>query len=142
VTIHSASHSAIPVSRAKEANPAPPASVLAADQELQLLCRRYGYSGDRRSVERWPVDRPLEGWLQLEGEGGAAFPLILIDFSTAGVVVAFSMHRFVWPGQCGDLITQSHGAGCCHRPVCCRWQRFHGRNRELRCAGLGFLLAA
>ena len=142
MTIHPAGHSAIPVSRPKEANPPPPASVSAADQELQLLCKLYGHSRDRRSMERWPVDRPLEGWLQLEGAGGAAFPLILIDFSTAGVVVAFSMHRFVWLGQCGDLITQSHGAGCCHRPVCCRWQRFHSRNRELRCAGLGFLLPA
>lgn len=136
------SHSGISGERCKEANPQPSTSIPAADQELQSLCLRYRHSCESRSLERWPVDRPLEGWLQLEAESDAPFPLILIDFSTAGVVVAFSMHRLVWPGQCGDLITQSHGAGCGHRPVRCRWQRFHGRNRDLRCAGLGFVVPA
>ncbi len=84
------------------------------------------------------MDYPLEGWLQLNDLPDNLIQVKLVDYSSGGVDVLFSSDAAVHPGQCGDLITQAHGAGCCQRPVRCTWCKPHRVNRRLQRAGFSF----
>jgi hypothetical protein len=84
------------------------------------------------------MDWPVEGWLQIDAGPAEPVEVILVDFSSLGLAVVLSAAHPLRPGQRGELITQSHGAGCNHRPVRCSWQQPHPVDRQLQCAGLSF----
>lgn len=104
-------------------------------EELRVLC--HGPQ-ERRASQRWPVELPLEGWLQLDGEPEPPIPVDLLDLSGSGVQVVLDSHAAVWPGRGGVLITQAHGGGCGRRRVQCHWQRPHPQQPLRQCLGLAF----
>jgi len=125
--------------------PGPAAQGAQAAQVIELLKLRLLCTGraERRASERWPVELPLEGWLQLEGEAtpgepDPAIPVDLVDLSSGGVQVVLAADQPVRPGQQGVLITQAHGGGCGRRPVRCCWQKPHPQQGQLQCLGLAF----
>lgn len=91
---------------------------------------------ERRRAERWPVAWPLEGWLELIGAQEGPIPVILTDFSAAGIGVLLRSRHRITPGERGDLISQAHGAGCSQRLVRCCWQRLDPRHPQLQRLGL------
>ncbi|MEB3351527.1 MAG: PilZ domain-containing protein [Cyanobacteriota bacterium] len=88
--------------------------------KLRLICDGIG---NRRASERWPIELPLEGWLDLEEGPSEPIPVELVDLSSGGVAVALGAEPALQPGQRGRLITQAHGGGCGSRAVRCCWQR-------------------
>lgn len=129
----------------RQAPSGPPPTPEELLQTLRLLCNG---SGERRASERWPVELPLEGWLQLEGNHNGAgssqggdlppIPVDLVDISSGGVQVWLGAQHAVPVGQRGVLITQAHGGGCGYRQVRCCWQRPHPQHPQLQCLGLAF----
>lgn len=93
---------------------------------------------DERDSDRWHVDCVLEGWLQLNDSEAEPIEVRLVDYSSGGIQVVLSSNHPLQPGQQGLLITQSHGAGCCRRPVQCTWQSAHPHNPQLQSAGFCF----
>jgi hypothetical protein len=120
--------------------PGPMAQESHAAVELELLKLRVlsSSSGNRRASERWPVELPLEGWLQLEGQPEPPIPVELVDLSSGGVSVVLAAEHGVRPGERGVLITQAHGCGCGQREVRCCWQRTHPKHPHLQRLGLSF----
>lgn len=98
----------------------------------------YRVSRDQRSSDRWHVDWPLEGVLQLDEDPDQAIEVNLVDFSCGGLGVVLNARYPLRPGQRGTLITQSHGSGCCRRVVHCTWQRPHPIEHNLQSAGFSF----
>ncbi len=98
----------------------------------------YRVSRNQRSSDRWHVDWPQEGFLQLDDDPDQAIQITLVDFSCGGLGVVLSASHALRPGQKGQLITQSHGSGCCQRSVRCTWQRPHPVDRHLQSAGFSF----
>jgi hypothetical protein len=97
---------------------------------------------DQRSSDRWHVDWPLEGFLQLDDDPGQTIQVTLVDFSGAGLAVVLTAEVALHPGQTGQLITQSHGSGCRHRLVRCTWRRPHQVDPQLQSAGFSFQTGA
>jgi hypothetical protein len=89
----------------------------------------------------WPVDMPMDGWLQLQGEQEITLSVNLIDFSARGVGVLLRAPHPVPRGCCGVLITQAHGAGCSYRQVRCCQQRPYGQQQQLQYVELVFDMA-
>jgi hypothetical protein len=123
-----------------EAQGGPATAELPAALELELLKLRAlsGTNTNRRASDRWPVELPLEGWLQLAGEPEPPIPVNLVDLSSGGVSVELTADHTVRPGQQGVLITQAHGCGCGQRQVRCCWQRPHPQHQHLQHLGLSF----
>jgi hypothetical protein len=105
------------------------------EQELEKLRQMLRDPAERRAAERWPVDWPLEGWLQLEEGDGALIPVKLANLSCSGTAVVLEGDHGLRTGQRGRLITQAHGAGCGERAVRCCWLR---SEEGLQTAGLIF----
>ena len=105
-------------------------------RELSQL-REQG-NGERRGSGRWPVELPLEGWLQLNGQADPPIPVDLLDLSSGGVKVVLGAEHAVPVGAWGELITQAHGGGCGSRSVRCCWQAPHQHDPGLQCLGLAF----
>lgn len=95
-------------------------------------------TNDRRLSARWIANCCLDGWFARDYLTGNAIPLVVIDFAPGGVGVILYASASLQEGQWGDLITQSHGRGCHHRPVCCRNLRPHPFAAELQLAGFSF----
>jgi hypothetical protein len=98
----------------------------------------YRVSRDQRSSDRWHMDWPQEGFLRLDDDPDQEIQVTLVDFSCGGLAIVLSASHGLRPGQKGQLITQSHGSGCCQRPVHCTWQRPHPIDRDLQSAGFSF----
>ena len=92
-------------------------------------------SPNQREGQRWPVEQPMEGWLQWEGRLLPAIPVKIANFSAGGVAVWVDPCLDLSPGGHGVLITQAHGRGCGYRPVKGCWQ-MRGESRSL--LGLAF----
>jgi hypothetical protein len=90
---------------------------------------------NEREGQRWPVEQPMEGWLQWEGRVLPAIPVEIANFSAGGVAVWVDPQLDLPPGGHGVLITQAHGRGCGYRPVKGCWQ-VRGGSRSL--VGLAF----
>ena len=90
---------------------------------------------NEREGQRWPVEQPMEGWLQWEGRVLPAIPVEIANFSAGGVAVWVDPRLDLSPGGHGVLITQAHGRGCGYRPVKGCWQ-VKGDARSL--VGLAF----
>ena len=88
-----------------------------------------------REGQRWPVEQPMEGWLQWEGRVLPVIPVKIANFSAGGVAIWVDPKLDLCPGGHGVLITQAHGRGCGYRPVKGCWQ-VKGANRSL--VGLAF----
>ena len=88
-----------------------------------------------REGQRWPVEQPMEGWLQWEGRVLPVIPVKIANFSAGGVAIWVDPQLDLCPGGHGVLITQAHGRGCGYRPVKGCWQ-VKGANRSL--VGLAF----
>ena len=88
-----------------------------------------------REGQRWPVEQPMEGWLQWEGRVLPVIPVDIANFSAGGVAIWVDPQLDLCPGGHGVLITQAHGRGCGYRPVKGCWQ-VKGANRSL--VGLAF----
>lgn len=105
---------------------------------LQAGARRRRYRvvpSNEREGQRWPVEQPMEGWLQWEGRVLPAIPVEIANFSAGGVAVWVDPRLNLAPGSHGVLITQAHGRGCGYRPVKGCWQ-VRGDARSL--VGLAF----
>ena len=100
---------------------------------LELVVSRP--PANQREGPRWPVERPMEGWLQWDGLGLPAIPVEIVNFSAGGVAVWVDAQLDLPPGGQGVLITQAHGRGCGYRPVKGCWQ-LKGSQRSL--VGLAF----
>jgi hypothetical protein len=100
--------------------------------KLRLICTGLG---NRRASERWPIELPLEGWLDVDDGSADPIPVELVDLSSGGVAVVLAAEPALQPGQRGLLITQAHGGGCGSRAVRCCWQR---SQLWLQVAGLAF----
>ena len=101
---------------------------------------RYGNKSqaaflDLREGQRWPVEHPMEGWLDWHGRFLPAVPVEIANFGAGGVAVLVRQQLELSPGGHGVLITQAHGRGCGYQSVKCCWQR-SGANRSL--VGLAF----
>lgn len=90
---------------------------------------------NQREGQRWPVEQPMEGWLQWHGRPSPAIPVEIANFSAGGVAVWVAPQLDLPPGGHGVLITQAHGRGCGYRPVKGCWQ-VKGTTRSL--VGLAF----
>ena len=90
---------------------------------------------NQREGQRWPVEQPMEGWLQWHGRSAPAIPVEIANFSAGGVAVWVAPQLDLPPGGHGVLITQAHGRGCGYRPVKGCWQ-VKGTTRSL--VGLAF----
>jgi hypothetical protein len=100
------------------------------EREFDKLRQIISDPGERRDAERWPVDWPLEGWLQIDEESGPPIPVDLVNLSCSGAAVVLEGHHQLRPGQRGRLITQAHGAGCGERTVRCCWLRRDDDRRQ------------
>jgi hypothetical protein len=128
-------HSGAELHQANQAKAMPNADSAAADSAASV---HYRVNRDQRSSDRWHVDWPQEGFLQLDDDPDQAIQVTLVDFSCGGLGVVLSASHALRPGLKGQLITQSHGSGCCHRSVRCTWQRPHPVDRHLQSAGFSF----
>ncbi len=90
---------------------------------------------NQREGQRWPVEQPMEGWLQWEGRVLPTIPVQIANFSAGGVAVWVDPKLDLHPGGHGVLITHAHGRGCGYRPVKGCWQ-VRGASRSL--VGLAF----
>ncbi len=90
---------------------------------------------NQREGQRWPVEQPMEGWLQWDDRPLTAIPVEIANFSAGGVAVWVAPQLDLPPGSHGVLITQAHGRGCGYRPVKGCWQ-VKGTSRSL--VGLAF----
>lgn len=88
-----------------------------------------------REGQRWPVEQPMEGWLQWEGRVLPVIPVDIANFNAGGVAIWVDPKFDLCPGGHGLLITQAHGRGCGYRSVKGCWQ-VKGANRSL--VGLAF----
>ncbi len=77
---------------------------------------------NQREGQRWPVEKPMEGWLQWDGRALPAIPVEIANFSAGGVAVWVAPQLDLPPGGHGVLITQAHGRGCGYRHVKGCWQ--------------------
>lgn len=107
----------------------------ALEQELAKLRQLSHDDHNRRDSQRWPVELPLDGWLELDDDASAPIPVVLMDLSSGGVAVVLRSGSPVRTGQRGRLITQAHGGGCGARPVRCCWLRLQD---DLLTVGLAF----
>lgn len=120
-----------PATDLQPAEPDPAARGSQLARELDKLRQILSDPRERRDAERWPVDWPLEGWLQIDEEGGAPIPVDLVNLSCSGAAVVLAEHHELRPGQRGRLITQAHGAGCGERAVRCCWLRRDDRQQTV-----------
>jgi hypothetical protein len=97
--------------------------------------RSVVFAANERKGQRWPVEQPMEGWLQWEGRVLPAIPVEIANFSAGGVAVWAPPQLDLSPGGHGVLITQAHGRGCGYRPVKGCWQ-VRGASRSM--VGLAF----
>lgn len=116
--------------------------LLSSEELLEQLRELCNSPGERRASERWPVELPLDAWLQLDGGCAPPIPVDLLDLSSGGVQVVLASHHMVRPGRGGVLISQTHGGrdggSCGSRRVQCRWQRPHPQQPDRQCLGLAF----
>lgn len=96
-------------------------------------------TGACRDVDYWPMGVLQDGWLQLDQDPDTAAPLELVAFSNRGVTVVLSAEIYLQQDAAGQLLTQAHGAGLCHRLVRCCWHRPHPIKSEWQLAGLRFV---
>jgi hypothetical protein len=90
---------------------------------------------DLREGQRWPMEHPMEGWLDWEGRFLPAVPVDIANFGAGGVAVWVRQQLDLSPGGHGVLITQAHGRGCGYQSVRCCWQ-LRGANSSM--VGLAF----
>lgn len=105
------------------------------EQEFSKLRQLSNGDREQRASQRWPVELPLDGWLDLQDGRDEPIPVLLMDLSSGGVAVVLNDGPQLQPGQRGRLITQAHGGGCGTRPVRCCWLRQQDR---LLMVGLAF----
>lgn len=115
--------------------PAVPSEGVFPLHRLPNLCCSTGAC---REVDYWPMGIPQDGWLELDQDPDAAAPLQLVAFSNRGVTVVLSAAVCLKPDASGQLLTQAHGAGLCHRRVRCCWHRPHPLDSQWQLAGLRF----
>jgi hypothetical protein len=114
-----------------EPDPDPTTTPSLLEREFDKLRQITSNPGERRDAKRWPVDWPLEGWLQIDDGGGPPIPVDLVNLSCSGAAVVLAGHHELRPGQRGRLITQAHGAGCGERAVRCCWLRRDDRGQTV-----------
>jgi hypothetical protein len=93
-------------------------------------------SGACREVAYWPVDVPLEGWLQLDAADPQVVHVDLFAFSRQCLGVILMDAVTLQQGSPGILMLQAHGAGLSHRPVRLCWHRPHPQDPQRQIAGL------
>jgi hypothetical protein len=81
------------------------------------------HARNRRADLRYPVEMPMTGWLDLEGDAAASRPVQVVDVSAGGLCVLLDSALSVEPGLRGDFVSPSHAGPCSHKVVVTRWRR-------------------
>lgn len=81
------------------------------------------HARNRRADRRYPVELPMTGWLDLDGERVTSLPVEVVDVSAGGLCVLMDSGLSVEPGVRGDFVSPSHAGPCSHKVVVTRWRR-------------------